>query len=175
MMREHHQRVIVNELLSEMDGIKSLGEKVLVIGATNAPWFVDSALRRPGRFDRVIFVPPPDLKARCEILNLYLKNRPLENVDVYKLAELTSGFSGADLKNLVDTTMEIGIKKTMASGKVHPLTTEDFIKTLNILKETTSEWFATAENYATYSNESGLYDPVINYLKAMKKNKRIDK
>lgn len=168
-MREHYQRVVVNQLLSEMDGIKSTDDKVLVLGATNAPWFVDSALRRPGRFDRVVFVSSPDLKGRIAILNIYLKDRPVRNVDVYKIAEMTEGFSGADLRNLVDTTMETGIRKTMETGQVQELSTQDFIKALKMVKETTSEWFETAKNYATYSNESGLYDPVVAYLESVNK------
>ncbi|MHA1654722.1 MAG: CDC48 family AAA ATPase [Candidatus Thorarchaeota archaeon] len=91
---------IVNQFLAELDGMQSL-QNVLVIGATNRADILDPAVLRPGRFDTILFVPPPDKEARIAILKVHTKNMPLhENVSLEDLAEMTEGFSGADLENL---------------------------------------------------------------------------
>ncbi|MEM1916249.1 MAG: AAA family ATPase, partial [Ignisphaera sp.] len=95
------EKRVVAQLLTLMDGLKERG-RVVVIGATNRPEAVDPALRRPGRFDREIEVPPPDRRARREILAVHTRNVPLsEDVDLDKLAEITHGYTGADLSALV--------------------------------------------------------------------------
>ena len=92
----------LNQILSEMDGFTQ-NENVLVIGATNRKDVLDSALLRPGRFDRIIYIPLPDRNSRMDILTMYLKNKNVEeNINIYFLAELTSGFSGAQIKNLIN-------------------------------------------------------------------------
>src|SRR5580700_3252104 len=80
-MRHHAGRQLINQFLAEMDGVKSSNDGVLILAATNAPWHLDSAFRRPGRFDRVLFVPPPDAPARASILRLQCKGKPLEEID----------------------------------------------------------------------------------------------
>ena len=77
---------LVNVLLTEMDGISGKNENLMVLAATNTPWRVDDALRRPGRFDRVVFVPPPDIQAREAILTICLRGLPAENLDLEKIA-----------------------------------------------------------------------------------------
>jgi len=92
---------IVNQLLAEMDGIEKL-ENVVVIAATNRPDILDPALLRPGRFDRLIYVPPPDKQARLEILKVHTRKVALdEDVSLEELAERTEGYTGADLAALV--------------------------------------------------------------------------
>ena len=91
---------IVNQLLTEMDGITKL-EGVVVLAATNRPDILDPALLRPGRFDRIVYVPPPDKKARLEIFKVHTRRMPLaEDVDLEELAERTEGFTGADIAAL---------------------------------------------------------------------------
>jgi len=92
---------IVNQLLAEMDGIEKL-ENVVIIAATNRPDILDPALLRPGRFDRLIYVPPPDKRARAEILKVHTRNVPLaEDITLDELAEKTEGYTGADIEALV--------------------------------------------------------------------------
>ena len=92
----------LNQILSEMDGFNS-NENVIVIGATNRKDILDSALLRPGRFDRIVYVPLPDRSSRISIFNLYLKNKKVEdNINIFLLAELTAGFSGAQINNLIN-------------------------------------------------------------------------
>src|SRR5262245_4995857 len=146
-------QTLVNQLLAELDGVAGRNERLLVMAATNAPWFVDPALRRPGRFDRVVFVPPPDRPARLEVLRLHLRTRPVEtSVDLAALAEKTPEFSGADLFDLVERAVETPLREALRSGEVRPLAKGDFAAALAAAKPTTREWFETARNYATFAN-----------------------
>ena len=105
-LKQSAMRHVINQFLYELDGVESNNEGVLILAATNAPWSIDPAFRRPGRFDRIIFVEPPDEKAREEILSSILKDKPVDNVDVKKVAQATENYSGADLKALVDIASE---------------------------------------------------------------------
>jgi transitional endoplasmic reticulum ATPase len=164
-MRHHAGRQLINQFLSEMDGVKTSNEGVLILAATNAPWHLDSAFRRPGRFDRILFVPPPDTSARASVLRLQCQGKPIENIDYDFIAKKTEHFSGADLKAVVDVAVEKKLHEAMKAGIPHPLTTKDLAAAANSLKPTTKEWFATARNYALYSNQGGIYDDILSYLK----------
>lgn len=158
-------RGTVNTLLMELDRLSQKGEPVLVIGATNTPWSLDTALKRPGRFDRIVFVPPPDLAARVEILTLHLKDKPARDVEVPKVAAKLERYSGADLRAVVDHATEAALKQALKSGKTVPLTTKMLLEAAGKVKPSTAEWLATARDYAKYSNEGGQYDAVTEYLK----------
>ena len=158
-------RHLINQFLSEMDGVEHSNDGVLVLAATNAPWHVDPAFRRPGRFDRVLFVPPPDEPARAGILRLHCRNKPTEHLDYDALAKKTDHFSGADLQAVIDQAVEAKLREAMKTGIPKPLTTKDLLAAAKSLKPTTTEWFATARNYAIYSNQGGVYDDVLKYLK----------
>jgi SpoVK/Ycf46/Vps4 family AAA+-type ATPase len=164
-MRQHAGKQLINQFLSEMDGVKTSNEGVLVLAATNAPWHLDSAFRRPGRFDRILFVPPPDKLARAEILRLQCRGKPLQDIDYDHLAKKTEEFSGADLKAVVDVAIERKLREAMTSGVPKPLGTKDLAGAAGTLNPTTKEWFATARNYALYSNQGGIYDEILKYLK----------
>jgi AAA+ superfamily predicted ATPase len=164
-MRQHAGRQLINQFLAEMDGVKASNEGVLILAATNAPWHLDSAFRRPGRFDRVLFVPPPDAAARAGILRLQCKGKPVEEIDYAQLGKKTEHFSGADLKAVIDVAVERKLQEAMKAGVLKPLTTKDLVAAATTLKPTTKEWFATARNYALYSNQGGIYDDILQYLK----------
>jgi SpoVK/Ycf46/Vps4 family AAA+-type ATPase len=164
-MRQNSGRHLVNQFLSEMDGIDLSNEGVLILGATNAPWHVDSAFRRPGRFDRVLFVPPPDQIAREEVLQLKLDGKPVERIDYKKVSAKTHDYSGADLGAVVDAAIEAKLHEAIRTGTPSPLTTKDLLAVLKHIKPTTKEWFATARNHALYSNQGGIYDDILSYLK----------
>jgi AAA+ superfamily predicted ATPase len=158
-------RQIINQFLAEMDGVERSNDGLLILAATNAPWHVDPAFRRPGRFDRVLFVPPPDQPARREIMQIHCKGKPIENIDFDQIAAKTEAFSGADLKAVVDQAIENKLREAMKSGGLKPLTSKDLLAAAKTLKPTTREWFSTARNYALYSNQGGVYDDVLKYLK----------
>ena len=167
-MRQSAMRQIINQFLAELDGVKDSNEGVLILAATNAPWSVDSAFRRPGRFDRVIFVAPPDEESRKDILLSHLKDKPAEKIDAGQIAKLTNGYSGADLKAVVDIATEYKLEESLNKGVLQPITQKDISKAVKDHRATTGEWFATARNYALYANETGLYDEILQYLNLKK-------
>ena len=122
---------IVSQLLTEMDGISRL-ENVVVIAATNRPDILDPALLRPGRFDKLIYVPPPDYKARLEILRIHTRNMPLaEDVDLEYIARRAEGYSGADLEALVREAALQALREDINTSKVYM---RHFEKALTIIK-----------------------------------------
>ncbi|MBL9187221.1 MAG: AAA family ATPase [Opitutaceae bacterium] len=161
-------RQIINQFLSELDGVASSNEGVLILAATNAPWHLDPAFRRPGRFDRILFVPPPDAPARASILRLALKGKPAGEIDFEQLAKKTDGFSGADLKAVVDAAVEAKLRDAMKAGSLQAITTRDLLDAAKRHKPTVSDWFQTARNHALYANQSGLYDDILAYMKISK-------
>lgn len=163
-VRQGPGRRLVNQLLSELDGVGSKNESILVLGATNAPWDVDPALRRPGRFDRVIFVPPPDQGARETILKICFKDRPVEGLDFSMVARRTARFSGADLRHLAEVASERALAEALRSGAIRPITNSDVLASLDRVRPTTMEWMETAKRFVTYANQAGVYDEVARYL-----------
>lgn len=161
-------RTVINQFLSELDGIDSNNDGILVLGATNAPWFIDPAFRRPGRFDRIIFVAPPDEVARTSIFEIQLKGKPVQNIDLKQLAKKTQEYSGADIKASIDIAIEAKLMESFKDGIPKPLTTKDLTKSFSKMKPSTKEWFHSAKNYALYANDSGLYDDILSYLKIKK-------
>jgi SpoVK/Ycf46/Vps4 family AAA+-type ATPase len=157
---------VINQFLSEMDGISSDNEGLLIVGATNTPWALDTAFRRPGRFDRIIFVPPPDNDARAAIFELALREKPLgEGINYAKLAKSTDMFSGADIYSVVDRAIEAKLEIALETGEVQPIEMTDLQQAIKKTKPSTMEWFNTAKNYALYANQSGLYDEILKYIK----------
>ena len=158
-------RSLVSQFLTELDGVTFSNDGVFVVGATNAPWHLDSAFRRPGRFDRIIFVPPPDLAARAEIVRILLEGKPAEPVDCMEIARRTEHFSGADLKAVVDLAVEARLHEAVAQQIVKPISMRDLTTAAASIKPSTREWFSTAKNYALYSNEGGIYDDIVRYMR----------
>jgi len=155
---------VVSTFLTEMDGFASVNEGVLVLAATNVPWAIDSAFRRHGRFDRFIFVPPPDEAARVEILRRLLAGRPQdEALDLAAIARRTPGFSGADLESLVEEATDMAIDASL-DGDIAPIEQQHFAEGLKVVKATTIDWLTSARNYAKYANQGGMYDDVIAFL-----------
>ena len=164
-MKNSSGRHVINQFLSELDGIEGNNDGILVMGATNAPWHLDPAFRRPGRFDRIIFVPPPDNESKEKILEIIMNEKPKEKIDFGKVIEQTKFFSGADLKALVDIAIEEKLKIALKTGIPEPISTIDLIAAAKKHHASTREWFNTAKNYALFANESGIYDEILKYIK----------
>lgn len=164
-MSQHHDRMIVNQLLLELDGLQSFNDQVYIIGATNTPWYLDPALRRPGRFNSLIFIPPPSQEERELILTLKTKDKPQEKLDLSKVAKVTSHFSGADLTQVVDDAVSKAIERSLEQGSLQPMSHADVIKAAKNRNPTTLEWFSTAKNYATFSDTNKDYQHVLDYMK----------
>lgn len=163
-------RSVVNQLLTEIDGIESDTQQLLVMGATNAPWDIDPALLRPGRFDKSIFVPPPDGKAREAIFKIKLHNRPIGKIDYSRLASITNLFSGADIENVVELAAENVLEKIVETGNnALIIENNDLENAIMVSKPSTTEWLKVVANYTKYSNQSGFYDDVDLFLKENKR------
>jgi SpoVK/Ycf46/Vps4 family AAA+-type ATPase len=167
-LRNSAMRGTVNQLLSELDGAASDNEGVFVLAATNHPWDVDVALRRPGRLDRTILVLPPDLEAREAILRTYLEKRPVTGIDVKKLARATDGYSGADLAHVCDTAAERALMDSARSGTVRMIGMADLEAALKEVHPSVGPWLESARNVALFANASGEYDDLLAYLKKRK-------
>ena len=167
-VRGSAMRGAVNQLLTELDDVGQSNEGVFVLAATNHPWDIDSALRRPGRLDRMLLVLPPDRPAREAILKHHLQDRPVGGIDLAKLAKQTDGFSGADLAHLCDSAAEVALLDSARSGDVRLIGMDDFVRGLHEIRPSTGPWFQSARNVAMFANESGEYDELLAYLKKQK-------
>lgn len=163
-MGAHHQRTLVNQLLVEMDGSNSFNEGVYIIGATNTPWYIDPALRRPGRFNSLIFVAPPSLEERLTILDLKTKDKPRTELQLDIVAKYAEHFSGADLTYLVEDAINQAIQRSFETGQLQPLSNEDLLAAMKLRQPTTLDWFSTAKNYATFSDVNKDFDKVLDYM-----------
>lgn len=164
-LRQSAGREVIVQFLSELDSFGVENEGVFVLAATNHPWDVDPALRRPGRLDRTLLVLPPDLDARKRILSLHLRERPTEEVDLDRLASLTEFYSGADLAHVCETAAEFALEDSIASGVPRPITTSDLERAIvDEVRPSTTAWLYTARNFAEFANEGGLYDDLLRYL-----------
>lgn len=140
-VRESQLRNVVNQLLHEMDALRVGNHRVLVLAATSQPWSLDPALCRPGRFEQSIFVPPPDEKAREVILRELAEEKPLGHVDYKALVKATDGFSGADLRWVMDRAAELTLGEAMAKGHGAPITGALLLKVAEEHQPTTRDWF----------------------------------
>jgi AAA+ superfamily predicted ATPase len=165
-LRNSAMRGTVNQLLTELDSVTSVNEGVFVLAATNQPWDVDTALRRPGRFDRMLLVVPPDLPAREAVFRYHLKDRPVAGVDLKKLAKATDGFSGADIAHACDTAAENALLDSARTGKVRMIEMRDLEAALKEVKPSTGPWFETARNFVMFANDGGAYDDLLAFMRS---------
>lgn len=160
-----NMRGLIDTFLTEMEGIDTSTDQILILGATNMPWDVDNALKRPGRFDRMIFVAPPDMEAREQMFNLKLADRYIGDIDYTELAKRTDFFSGADIDNLCERAAEQVLSDILETGRERPIAMDDLLDVLKDTRPSTMEWLKTAKNYVKYANQSGIFNDVENYLK----------
>jgi transitional endoplasmic reticulum ATPase len=113
----HVTERVISQFLTEMDGLEEL-RNVVIIAATNRPDIIDSALLRPGRFDRLLFVPPPDLEARKQIFKIHTRKTPLaDDVNLDDLARKTDGYTGADIASLANTGVMLALREHISKAK----------------------------------------------------------
>ncbi|MFK7888710.1 MAG: 26S protease regulatory subunit, partial [Gammaproteobacteria bacterium] len=161
-------RTVVNEFLNQLDGFDADNEQVLILAATNMPWDVDPAIKRPGRFSRQIFVPPPDESARTAMLEMKLTGIPNDGIDLQALAAGTNLFSGADMDGLIEQAKESAIADMIGGNADRVLKQSDFAEVLEDITPTTIDWLKTARNLVKYSGADNAYKDVEKYLKQIK-------
>ena len=163
-----HTRTVVNEFLSQLDGFRADNRGVLILAATNMPWDVDPAMKRPGRFARQIFVPPPDAEAREEMLRRKLDGVPVAGIDFGRLAAAAEHFSGADIDGWLDLAKERVLHEILDSGAERPLSGEDLRVALEEVQPSTLDWLRTARNLVKYAGADASYRDVERYLKQVR-------
>ena len=138
MTSDSPEKRIVAMFLSEMDGISDLGD-VLVVGATNEPDLIDPAVLRPGRFDKLIYIPLPDERGREQIIGVHLRDKPTsDDLDLHELAAMTERFSGADLADLCTKAAEQALHESMESGSFKKITMHAIRTRITITKPSVS-------------------------------------
>lgn len=157
-------RTVVNEFLTQLDGLGKNNAGVLVLAATNMPWDVDDAMKRPGRFSRQIFVPPPDAPAREEMLRIKLTGVPAQALDLAALASRTTHCSGADIDGLIELAKESALLDGL-DGVERGLDMADFEAALTALQPSTLEWLRTVRNVVKYAGDDASFRDVGTYLK----------
>ena len=158
-------RNVVVQLLTELDSLGAENEGLFILAATNQPWDVDPALRRPGRFDRTVLVLPPDTAARDKILEYHLRGRPVDTVDLRQLAQRTDGFSGADIRLVCESAAELAIEDSLQTGRARPISGADLARAISATTPSTGSWFDVARNFVTFANQSSEYDDLYSYMK----------
>ena len=164
-LRHTPMRSAVNQLLLELDDVAASNDGVFLLAATNHPWDTDSALRRPGRFDRTLLVLPPDQPAREAIFRYHLRERPVAGVDASRLARLADGYSGADIAHICETAAERALLDSVRQGSARLISQADLEAAIGEVKPSLGPWFETARNVALFANEGGAYDDLAAYLK----------
>ena len=164
-LRHTPMRSAVNQLLLELDDVTGNNEGVFLLAATNHPWDVDSALRRPGRFDRTLLVLPPDQVAREGVFRYHLRDRPVAGIDLAKLAGLTDGYSGADIAHVCESAAEQALLDSVQLGEPRMIGNPDLEAAIGEVRPSLGAWFDTARNVALFANEGGAYDDLAAYLR----------
>lgn len=167
-LRHTPLRSAVNQLLLELDDVSGGNAGVFLLAATNHPWDVDSALRRPGRFDRMLLVLPPDEPAREAVFGFHLRDRPVAGIDLPRLARMTEGYSGADIAHVCETAAERALLDSVQSGQARLITQADLAAAVTEVRPSLAAWFEIARNVALFANEGGAYDELAAYLRKRK-------
>jgi SpoVK/Ycf46/Vps4 family AAA+-type ATPase len=162
-------RGVVNQMLTELDGVAQDNEGVFVLAATNQPWDVDPALRRPGRLDRTVLVVPPDEDARSEIFRHHLEGRPVENVELKKLAKASDGLSGADIAYVCELASEFAMEASVAAGTARMIGMPDLLSALADVPASTTSWLSSARNFVEYGQEDPAFDDLKKFLRKTKR------
>lgn len=159
-----HSNSLVGEMLMDMDGIEKTND-LLILAATNAPWAVDPALRRPGRFTKLILIPPPDCAAREEIFKIRLKNKPFEtDLDIMKLASMTDGYSSADIKQLCEVAADIPLNEELEGKKPRKMGLEDFKSAIKKFNPSLIPWFRQASYQIAKSGEQDIFKELLDII-----------
>ena len=155
---EGSRKKLLNQFLMDMSGVERLSEDVLVIAATDTPWDLDPALRRSGRFSKQIFIPPPDLDSRIDILVICTRDMPVsDDVDFRGLAGLTDGYSAADIDEVCGNAANIPWTKALSGKSIEHIKMDDFIKAIGDKKSTLIPWLMRAEDLILESGEKEVY------------------
>ncbi|RDI24546.1 ATP-binding protein [Lentzea flaviverrucosa] len=156
-------RMLVTQLLEELDGVAGANEGVYFLAATNRPWDIDPALRRPGRIDKTVLVLPPDAAAREAIVQGALEGKPADDVDFAAVAAATEGFSGADLSHLTTTVLQQAMVESMSRGELVPVSTGAVLAAVSGVIPSTTSWFDQVAPVLEFGVDDGTFDQLRAY------------
>ncbi|MEM9291150.1 MAG: AAA family ATPase [Acidobacteriota bacterium] len=158
-------RPLIQQFLAELSGVNDTNDGLLILVTVNEPWNADPALLRPGRFDRVLFLPPPATKDRLAMLRTLTRGRPQEQLDLQRVASATEGFSSADLTRLVEGAVEQRLQASLESGRTQPLITADLLHAAQDIQPVTGPWLAEARRFLqSEQGSTGIYKDLAAYL-----------
>ena len=165
-----HERSAVAQLLTEMDGMDSKDQQILLLAATNEPWAIDPALRREGRFGRTLFISPPDQKAREKIFSLSLANRPVDKINLTELGKLTQGFSGADVKSVCEIATDIPLRESIRTGTKRKITMNDVKDGIKKTDSVLKQWFEKANQQIIKKNLENSFKELVDASRDLSEN-----
>lgn len=166
-MQAGWEKKLISQLLIELDTLSSSGQQVMVLGASNAPWDVDFALRRPGRLGRLIFVPPPGPAERAEIFRIYMARKPFvdDAIDYDELAQLTEHYSADSIRQIVENAASIPWRAAIESGEANAVSMEHLRQAITQTPADLAEWEKLVQRYQEFSQHS-LKRPGIGFKKS---------
>jgi len=155
-MQSGWEKKLISQLLIELDGLTSINENVMVMGATNAPWDVDYALRRPGRLGRLVFVPPPEAPGRADIFKIYLGQKPLvaEDIDFAELGRKSNHYSPDSIRQIVENAATIPWRRAIETGDADPISQQDLLSAIKQTPPDLTEWEKVVSKYEEFAKQS---------------------
>jgi len=152
--QQSFEKRAINQFLTEMDGVEYSNEGILIVGSTNAPWYLDPALRRAGRFSKFIYFPEPDKKTREEIFKIHMREKPIDKkIRFGRLARLTEGYSTADIKEVCDEASAIPWKEALEGGRERKITMKDFLQAMGKVKSSLPQWYTSVRKFLIKEEE----------------------
>ena len=159
-----HDKSMISQLLTEINSLGNKDQKILLIAATNEPWSIDLALRREGRFGSTLFVPPPDFSSRKNILKIQLDNKPIEDIDFDLIAKATEFYSGADMVEICNKSIENVLSECLKNNQIRKIKTIDLLQAIKNKKELiTVKWFKKALDIIYATDNTDSFNEVIEY------------
>jgi AAA+ superfamily predicted ATPase len=155
-MQAGWEKKLISQLLIELDGLASDNKNVMVLGASNAPWEVDFALRRPGRLGRLVFVPPPDAAARTAIFRIYLERRPFldADIDAAALGRATENYSADAIRQIVENAASIPWRQAIETGEERAIGQADLLRAIAETPPDLAEWTKLVGRYEEFAKQS---------------------
>lgn len=153
-----YMRMAVNQFLQEMDGIEKNPEGIFIIGATNQPWDIDSALKRSKRFGESIYVPPPDYKSRKGAFIYNTRKMPISGINFGRLSRATMGFSQADIEEICDKAALIPAAEEDRTGRRRKIVMSDFLRMIRKHGNSLDEWYAMIKKEVISKTETTTVD-----------------
>jgi len=159
---EEYAKRVVNELLAQMDGVDTSHDDLLVLAATNEPWAIDPALRRPGRFSKLVFIPEPDMEARTAIFGIQLKKGPSAVVVIaLDLARITESYSGADISGICKEAADIPLGEALRGGEPRKINMQDFLQAIKQRKPSILSWYIEAKDEILHTGETDAFEDIL--------------